>query len=177
MNMAHRLKLWIAKRRKDEQGFSLVDVVVSIALFSAIGFVFVYATITLEGARKQSMEETSSTISQTGVTNAFREDIADAKAVKVNAVGDALSVARADGSCVVWEVKAVPGGVDSTLHRSTAVSSAPVIRAYPLSKGVATGKFTLEGNSVGIKIDFNSGKGFNEKATLNLAGSNGGACW
>lgn len=179
---------YLSRRGADQRGVSLVDTVISLALFFAIGGTFVYASIVIEDARKTSLYQTKSTISQSGVSNSFRSDVNKAKAVKVSDTGKRLTIAKADGSCALWAIEAAapvssgsnPVVPTDKLMRATSQDAPPsLIGASELLSDIERGEGSMSatGGKVALSLEFVSGDKLNEKISLDLAGSNGGECW
>lgn len=173
----NRLRAWISKIKHDERGVTLIEAVTTVALYMVIGGAFVYASMVIIDAREVSGEETASTISQSAMGNTFRDDISNATAVKLNELGNVVSVARTDGKCVNWTIAKTPEAETSELFRANAQGSAPQVQGASIAEGITEGAFSNTSGVVGIDLKFASGKIFDDSIRLNLAGNDGGGCW
>lgn len=177
MTMATKWMRIIAARKRNQRGTTLVEVVTTIALFMAVGGSFVYAAVVMEDARKTSLEQTQTTISESGIATIFRSDIGNAKGIQLNDLGSDLSVAKSDGSCVLWSIMDDPETSDAILVRSKSPSGAPSPEGAPIASGIAVGTLSASSDSAGISLDYSSGSSFTETVPLELAGNDGGVCW
>lgn len=166
-----------ALRGKSESGFTLLEVVISIALFFIIGGAFVYAASIAFDARDQSLATTTSTISQGGLHSSFRSDINNAAALKLNSSNNLL-IAKTDGTCVGWTLVTPTGATAISILRSS-VQGAPVTAGAgsALSSNISSGSFSLDGGSASLTLNYNSGDPFSEVVPLRISGSDGGVCW
>ena len=172
------LKRWKESREKrSEGGFNIVEMVVAMALFVAVGGSFVYATIVMEDARVQSGEQTKAVISQGGISNSFRSDISGAKALKLNETATSLNVAKADGSCVRWTIERAPGAESSSVLRASSTTGPADGRGSALSEDLQGGSLSLSSTKASLQLNYNAGSTLSESVKLNLAGADGGACW
>lgn len=174
----NRLREWASrlKRNRNERGNTLIEVVTTVALYMIIGGAFVYASMVIIDARETSGEETASAITMSGMSNTFRDDIANATAVKVNDLKDVLTLARSDGTCVRWTIAKTPDSETSEAFRANAKNTAPKVQGAPFAEDIRQGSFSNVDGSVKVDLKFESGKTLNESVKLNLAGSDGGGC-
>lgn len=170
-NAVAKIKNILLKARKDQKGNSLLEVVINIALFVAIGSSIVYATLVIEDARKHSLEETKAVISETGIVTALRSDVSNARSLSLNDVNKSLSIGKTDGTCVSWSLYPE---ADNTIS---------LVRAEPqnslrgeLATGMKNGSLTVGSDKVAVKLEYPSGKKFEEKVPLELIVDNGDAC-
>lgn len=173
-----RLREWASrlKEKRNERGNTLIEVVTTVALYMIIGGAFVYASMVIIDARETSGEETASAITMSGMSNTFRDDIANATAVKVSDLKDVLTLARSDGTCVKWSIVKTPEAETSEAFRANAKGRAPSVQGAPFAQGITEGSFSNVDGSVKVDLKFESGKTLNESVKLNLAGSDGGGC-
>lgn len=165
--MMEKLKFWLNARRRDQRGASLIEVVIALALFSVLSGTVIYASIVIEDARKTSLQQTTSTISQTGISNSFRNDVSKAKALRFEEETGSLAVARADGACVIWTVRTNPGASSSSLVRASAQGSAPTLESgSELAEAIEVGSLSLSSNSAELNLSFSSGEDFRESVSL-----------
>jgi len=155
----------------------MLEAVISMVIFFAIGGSFVYATTVIEDSKKQSLNQTKSTISQSGISNGFRSDISNARGIKL--VSDKnLLVARTDGTCVSWTLAQTQGLTTSSLLRGSAQGAAVVAGSgTSLSDGITSGALSLDGDSASLTMNYSSANSFREAVPLRLAASDGGTCW
>jgi len=174
--MASRMRTLLSERR-NQRGTTLVEVVIAMVLFFAIGGSFVYASIVLESARKQSLTETKSTITQSAVSNSFRADINGAKALKLSSANNLL-VARSDGKCVSWTVSRASGATTSKVFRSEGQwVAASSTKNREFATGVSSAAFSVDAENAGFNIVYSKGGTLKENLPIRLSGSDGGVCW
>jgi hypothetical protein len=155
----------------------MTEAVISMALFFVIGSSFVYATTVIEDSRKQSLNETTATISQTGTSNSFRSDINSARGLKLVNERNLL-VAKTDGSCVSWTLSQPSGSTTSSLLRASVQGAAVTAGSgSELSKGITSGALSLSGDSASLTMNYSSASSFSEVVPLRIAASDGGVCW
>ena len=165
--------------KDDERGVSLVEVVFAMALFFVIGSVFVFAMSTVSKVGDDSNEKANSVIAQSGLSNSFRNDMANAKAVKVP-YSKSLLIAKNDGTCVSWMVANDPEGKKQAIGRSEANGSpAPAVTSF-FQRELLSGDFSANVSSAKVNFIYYSGttpQYFSLSAPLNVAGGDGGVCW
>lgn len=162
--------------KEDERGFSLVEVVLAMALFVVIGSVFVFAVKAIVNVQGSSNQKATSVISQSGISNIFRNDVSNAKAVNlVN--GSYLQLAKTDGTCVNWNLGKPSSDSSLNLYRSKATGAPAATAQSSLQDGIATGALALTGDRVSMKLNYPNSTSFDESYTLGIAGTDGGACW
>ena len=155
----------------------MVEIVIAMVLFFAVGGSFVYASSVIESSRKQSLNETKSTISQSTISNSFRADINSAKALKLNSASNLL-VARSDGKCVSWIVSKTANETSSKLYRSVGQGVAASAKGSEMTSKISNPAiFNLGSDTASFNIAYSNGSTFKESAPLRLSGSNGGVCW
>jgi len=162
--------------KDDESGFSLVEIVIAMALFAVIGSVFVFAIKAIVNVQGTSNQKATSVISQSGISNIFRNDVSNSKAVNlVN--GSYLQLAKTDGTCVNWNLGKPSSNSALNLYRSKASGAPAATSQSSLQDGIATGSLSLTGDKVSVKLNYPNSTSFNESYTLGVAGTDGGACW
>jgi len=149
------------------------------ALFFVIGSVFVFAMSTVSKVGDNSNEKANSVIAQSGLSNSFRNDMANARAIKVP-YSKSLLIAKNDGTCVNWKVLPDPEGDRNAIGRSEAKGSpAPAVTSF-FQRGLLSGDFLANVTSAKVNFVYYSGttpQYFSLTAPLNVAGADGGACW
>lgn len=166
------------RRNPDERGVTLVDAVMAVALFFAIGGAFVYAFSTLVLTEKNTVDQAQTTISESGITNSFRGDISNARGFKLNSNGSNLLVARSDGSCVSWTIKPTSSTAPGELLRTSAQNQAAALNGGSvLARDVGSGTITLGRSNAELSIIYDSGAKLTESVPLTISGSDGGVCW
>jgi len=175
--MMAKLRDRIAARKSDERGVTLLEAVIAMALFFAIGGSFIYASTVVYGARNQSIKESTSTISQTGISNSFRTDMSNAKGTKLVSANNLL-IARSDGSCVSWTISQPSSGSPKVLLRGSAQGAAVAAgSSRELASGISAGALSLGPSGAALNLTYSNGSKFSESAPLELSGSDGGVCW
>jgi len=160
--------------RSDERGTTLIEVVFAVALFLIIGSSFVYAMTAVSKVSGNSNVQAKASITQSGLSALFQNDIRNAKAITQAGNGN-LSVARTDGTCVAWNVDPTFGKIT----RSQASGApAPQPKTF-LQDELKSGGFILDGNTVMLTLSYTRNKypAFRDTAPLTVASSNGGPCW
>lgn len=169
--LSEKMKATLAKAKTDQRGTTLLEVVINVALFIVIGFTIVYATIVIEGARKQSLEATKAVISETGIVNILRNDVGEAKSLNLNEEDKSLSIGKIDGSCVNWSLYTQADNTVSLIRSESQKS----LRGE-LASGMKSGSLAVGSDKVTVKLEYPSGNSFEEKVPLELIVSNGDAC-
>ena len=171
-----RFRQILLERQRDERGVSLVEVVIAMTLFFVIGGSFVYATTAIEASRKQSLDETKSTLTKSSISNSFRDDLNSAKGIRLDSAS-VLLIARSDGKCVSWKVTQ-PSGVTTKILTRTTVQGAPASGAGSvLASGLSSASLSLTGQSATITTSYGGSDNLSEQVPLRLSGSDGGVCW
>lgn len=153
----------------------MIEMVLAIALFFAVGSTFVFAMSTVAKIETSSNEKVKSAISESGVSNIFRKDINNAKAI--NLVSETyLQIAKSDGTCVNWNFNSQSSGY-SGLYRSEATGEPAGTDQSEIRSGVANAYFTVSGNDATINFLYPRIPKFSQTATAEVAGSDGGVCW
>lgn len=170
------------KLKDDERGVTLVEMVFAMALFFVIGSTFVFAMSTISGTSDDSNQKANSAMAQSGISNAFRTDIASAKAFKIDGAGYNMLLAKNDGTCVKWSfVNGADGNKGYALGRSTA-SGAPAPAATQFFQyGLSGPNFYNYNNMLRVRFLYSEGPGYKiytQEARLKVASSDGGGvCW
>ena len=167
------LKTLKNRAKHDENGHTLLEVVINIALFVAIGSSFVFGTLVIQNARASSVHETKAVISETGIANSLRNDISSAKNTKLNDVDKSLAIAKVDGTCILWTLQTNDKNEVSLVRENSNTASN---QKGEIASGLKSGSISLNNERVTIELEYPSGKTFEEKVPLELANSDGGAC-
>lgn len=146
----------------------------AVALFLIIGSTFVYAMNAVSKVSGNSNVQAKASISQSGISALFQDDVRNAKAITQVGVGN-MAIARTDGTCVAWNYDATYGKIT----RSKAVGApAPAPTSF-IQDGLKSGGFIISGNTVKLTFSYIANKypSFTDTAPLTVASSGGGACW
>ena len=107
--LMNKLKNSLQKRRelsKNENGFSIVDMVISIALTTTISGVLVFAVIALNSVQKDTLENANASMAASGMMNYFANEVEESKAHKIDEEHGTLTLLTSDDLCATYRYNA-----------------------------------------------------------------------
>jgi len=163
----------IRRARGNEDGFSLIDTVITIALTTIISGILVYAVIVMNNVQRDTLMNTNASISASGLINFFSSEVENSKAHSINEETGALKLRASNDKCITYRYDAE----ELTLAKTVTDANGVFERRSVIAKDMESVTFEEVDGGLKATLDPKSGPTSEITAKTKVLQSSSGGCW
>lgn len=159
--------------RSKNDGFSLIDTVITVALTTIISGILVYAVVAMNSIQKDTLTNANASISASGLINFFGDEVERSKAHEIDEEHGTLKLRSSKDKCVTYRYNPE----ELTLAKTVEDSNGVFERHGIIAEDLTSVSFTEINKGVSITLEPKVGPTSTITAETKVLQGTSGGCW